>query len=234
MEMFDVVDAVANLPAGGCTPNLIKGKGQFPHSHLQSTKMSVVEKTRQKNKWIKVSDRVRHVCQRVVTTSLGRHCRKWPPGAAQAVVDAIIYEKCHEDEMIVYTDGSVNPGLRMGWGFTASLRTVSEESNSQKTAVDTLLEERCGALPPPTTSIEAMEARAIKEALKWLDEVGAVRATILTDSLSIVKKIMHGNIHKDWEAFLNIAVQWVYIPAHCGIEGNEKADFLAGAGKIPT
>ena len=43
-----------------------------------------------------------------VIASLGRECRKWAPGAANAEIEATISEIIEPDDVIIFTYGSVN------------------------------------------------------------------------------------------------------------------------------
>ena len=63
--------------------------------------------------WVVVADESRDSFSKVVAT-LGRECREWPDGAAPSEIETLIEENCRDDEMIVYTDGSVQRGNKSG------------------------------------------------------------------------------------------------------------------------
>lgn len=112
----------------------------------------------------------------------------------------------------VYTDGSLTNG-KIGFG-------IYETSN-----------ESFHSLPPQCTVFSA-EAAAIAVALK--NQSTTIPVVIFTDSLSVLMAIEKG---KTLHPFLqliemlcgqNITLCW--IPGHCGISGNIKADKLASLG----
>ena len=65
-----------------------------------------------------------------VVATLGRECREWTKEAVNLEIDSLIEENGLSDHLIVYTDGSVQRGVKSGWGYTASLRdkVVKEDS----------------------------------------------------------------------------------------------------------
>ena len=56
-----------------------------------------------------------------VIATLGRECREWTEEAVNLEIDSLIEENNLTDQLIVYTDGSVQRGVRSGWGYTATL-----------------------------------------------------------------------------------------------------------------
>ena len=77
------------------------------------------------------------------------------------------------------------------------------------------------------------ESEAVEDALVWTqsnaDETDVV--VILTDSLSVVKKVECGKLRETWEPIMErirAKVTLCYIPGHCGLPWNERADTLAG------
>ena len=52
-----------------------------------------------------------------VIASLGRECREWAPGAANAEIEATISEISEPDDVIIFTDGSVKRGLKVRLGL---------------------------------------------------------------------------------------------------------------------
>ena len=67
----------------------------------------------------------------------------------------------------------------------------------------------------------------------WLSQVTTTedRTYLLTDSLSLISKMQAGRIKENWASLLrSIKGHFVsvYVPGHCGISFNSKADKLAG------
>ena len=171
--------------------------------------------------WVAVANESRDSFTKVVAT-LGRECREWPEGATQSEIRALIEEHCRDDEMIIYTDGSVQRGTKSGWAFTASRQGVTKHENAGATAL--------------TTSSMCMEVKAITEALEWLSRSGEQSATFLTDSKSTLDKIEGGRLYADWLVSIENSdlrrLQWIFCPGHAGVRGNERADELAGTAVV--
>ena len=181
-----------------------------------------VEAIRKGETWVRVAEGARDRYTQVIAT-LGRECREWPEGATHAEIQALIEENCGEDEVIFYTDGSVQRGIRSGWGYTAAYRGTTVQEASGATGL--------------TTSSMCMEIKAITEGLKWLGESQHSKATFLTDSKSTLDKIETGSLYADWVKTIQDTqtisrLQWIFCPGHAGVKGNERADQLAGSAKI--
>ena len=151
--------------------------------------------------------------------TLGRECREWTEEAVNLEIDSpLIEENNLSDHLIVYTDGSVQRGVRSGWGYTATLlgELVKEDSGFVQL----------------TTSSMCMEIQAITEMLNWVQHQAITRLVCLTDSMSTLAKIQNGMLHADWVAAINQSnlqcVRWIFCPGHAGVRGNERADALAG------
>jgi ribonuclease HI len=137
-------------------------------------------------------------------------------------------------DFYIYTDGSAEKGTTNGGGGIAIYdkdKTIQEEIS----------------IPTGSTcsSFDA-ETAAMKTALKWCQEKDNTRENktevqIFTDSLALVEALRSDSsktkscwlrdireILMTFPSKLNITVSW--IPAHCGFEGNDKADTLAKAG----
>ena len=130
------------------------------------------------------------------------------------------HDELHKEYLHIYTDGSKT---QTGVGTAVVIPTLSM-SNSR-----TL---------PKEASIYTAEAAAIILALELIDKLPKQDCIILSDSRSIltslkqfepknplIKKIRH------WVHFLTAdnsrKVKFCWIPAHCGLLGNEAADTLA-------
>ena len=59
---------------------------------------------------------------------------------------------------------------------------------------------------------------------------------ILSDSLSMISKINAGHVHKQWMQSLSTSslrqITFIFVPGHAGVQGNERADCLAGSANI--
>jgi len=170
--------------------------------------------------WIRVSDEA-EMYTRVIAT-LGRECREWPEGATHAEIETLIEVNCKPDDVTVFTDGSVQRGLRSGWAFTA--RTGGQ-----------CVQERSGATTRTTSSM-CMEVKAITEALEWISGTAHQSITILTDSMSTLDKVRCGFLYADWITAITASslrtITWIFCPGHAGVKGNERADQLAGTADI--
>ena len=69
--------------------------------------------------------------------TLGRECREWPEGATHAEIQTLIEENCREDETIIFTDGSVQRGIKSGWAYAASCQGVTIQEESGATGLTT-------------------------------------------------------------------------------------------------
>ena len=125
-------------------------------------------------------------------------------------------------DAVIFTDGSVNRGVKSGWAFSVRVEgeTVKEQSGAT----------------PLTTSSMCMEIKAITEALHWIKDTGHQRAVIVTDSMSTLQKVQKKMLYADWKAMIRESrlerVAWIFCPGHAGVAGNEKADKLAGEAKV--
>ena len=99
-----------------------------------------------------------------VIATLGRECREWAPGAANAEIEATISEISGPEDAIMFTDGSVKRREKSGWAFTARVNGTTTGEGSG--AVDT------------TASSMAMEVKAATEALRFLSETSHRKAII--------------------------------------------------------
>ena len=163
--------------------------------------------------WIPIEDE--SFTQVIVT--LGRECHEWTNEAVNLEIDSLIEENNLSNHLIVYTDGSVQRGVRSGWGYTATLlgEVVKEDSG----------------FVPLTTSSMCMEMQAITEMFKWVQHQAITRLVCLTDSMSTLAKVQNGLLHADWVEAIKHSnlqcVRWIFCPGHAGVRGNERADALA-------
>jgi len=128
---------------------------------------------------------------------------------------------------VIFTDGSTSGRQKRGDAgvYIIDRRTGKEIKDS--------------ALTGPICSSYAAEEVAFLKALEWLIENPRESTTICTDSLSLQKALTNDDWKdsQDWIKKIKkmchriqgeITVLW--IPSHCGCEGNEDADRLAKEG----
>ena len=68
--------------------------------------------------WFEVEDTTENFTG--VISTLGRDCREWAPGAANAEVETLIEENCQGGDVVVFTDGSVKRGEKFRMGIQCS------------------------------------------------------------------------------------------------------------------
>ena len=133
-------------------------------------------------------------------------------------IRALIDENSADNDVIIYTDGSVIRHQRCSWAFSArsSGKTVKEASGAFAT----------------TTSSLTMEVRAVTEAWLWLTSQDYAHACILSDSMSMLRKVEAGKVRRKWVDLLMQSktqkIVFIFVPGHAGVKGNERADKLAG------
>ena len=111
---------------------------------------------------------------------------------------------------------------KSGWAFTARVNgvTVSEGSGAVEL----------------TASSMAMELKAVTQVLLFLATSAYKKAVIVTDSMSTLQKIQRGMLYSDWIDLIKGSelqtITWLFCPGHSGVQGNERADKLAGTAVI--
>ena len=154
--------------------------------------------------------------------TLERRCREQNPAAVNAEVNALINEHADEPEVLIYTDGSVVKQQRSAWAFTARAagRTVQESSGAYSM----------------TTSSMTMEVMAGTQTFIWLESQNYTNVCVLSDSMSMIRKVDAGSIRRQWTDSLRGSavrnVTFIFVPGHAGVEGNERADKLAGSASL--
>ena len=87
-----------------------------------------------------------------------------------------------------------------------------------------------------TTSSMLMEVKAITEALRYLQPLQFKKALIVTDSMSTLQKVRNEFLYADWMPLISGSslenITWIFSPGHAGVQGNERADSLAGDAAI--
>ena len=181
-----------------------------------------VEEIRKGEDWLNFEDKENKYTH--VEATLGRECREWPAGEANAAVESIIERVSEPGDVTVFTDGSVQREVptKSGWGMYARIN-------------GTTAMERAGATTIVTSSM-VMEVKAITETLRWMNEAGYTRAVIATDSMSTLQKIEKKMMYADWVELIREGgiekLQWIFCPGHADVIGNERADTLAGQAPI--
>ena len=159
------------------------------------------------------------MCKSVLTKC--RERREFAACTTEALIKQLIEDAADEGDHVIYTDGSVQRGVRSGWGFVAYI--ANREVHSEAGASNM------------TTSSMRMEVEAITRALQWIGwaKTETQRAVILTDSQSVLTKIDNGQLRAEWlEALVGTGIQsltWIFCPGHCGVKGNERADQLVNS-----
>ena len=159
--------------------------------------------------WLEISDEAEQFT--AVIANLGRECREWAPGAANAEIEATIDEVSGPEDVIVFTDGSVKRNEKSGWAFTARVNgiTVSEGSGAVEL----------------TASSMAMEVKAVNKALLFLATSAYKKAVIVTDSMSTLQKIQRGMLYSDWIDLIKGSelqtITWLFCPGHSGGDSSD-------------
>src|SRR5271170_7933331 len=143
---------------------------------------------------------------------------------------AVVHEVTATADLVLYTDGSkCTDGTGAAfWGQRAGA-------------------EWTGSLPEWSGVLTA-ETVAMERAVRWVADQGGdgVNVAVLTDSKGARSQVLHGKGHKsaNQEVRDNLyraakiitdkggSVKIGWIPSHCGLLGNERADELAGRGAL--
>jgi ribonuclease HI len=117
---------------------------------------------------------------------------------------------------VAYTVKSVIRHQRSAWAFTArsSGRIIQEASDAFAR----------------TRSSVTMEIVAVTKVSIWLDSHDYTHVFILSDSLSMIRKIEKGTVCCQWvESLWRSSIRmvtFIFVPGHAGIQGNKRADRL--------
>ena len=202
------------------TSRLKRGSEWMTEAASTVEKCCRVEDVRRGEAWSSVEDPTGSFTNVVAT--LGRECREWPEGAANAEIETLIEERCGPGDVVIFTDGSVQRGTKSGWAYSARID-------------DEQVHEDAGAFQLTTSSMD-MEVKAITEALGWLKTGAYKRVIFVTDSMSTLSKVEKGSLYSDWIAAIKDSqlerITWIFCPGHAAVLGNERADKLAGEAAI--
>ena len=198
------------------TSRLKRGSEWMQQAAVTISQCIPIEDVRRGTAWQEINDETEQYTH--VISSLGRECREWAPGATNAEIEATISEVSEQEDVVIFTDGSVKRGIKSGWAYTARVNSVTVAEGS-------------GAIDSTATSM-AMEVKAVTEALSFLAESPYRKAIIVTDSMSTLQKIKKGLLYADWVTLISRShlqsITWLFCPGHSGVLGNERADKLAG------
>ena len=65
--------------------------------------------------WMRTGDEMTSYRKTIIT--LGRVCRECGNERADLEINQLIADNSSDDDVVIHTDGSVQRGLRSGWGF---------------------------------------------------------------------------------------------------------------------
>ena len=154
--------------------------------------------------------------------TLGRECREWAEGKNRRAVEAIITEQSRKGEAVIFTDGSVQRSIKSGWAYTIRVNGV-------------IVAEGSGVVELTKSSM-LMEVKVITEALCYLQTHQHSRAVIVTDSISTLQKISMEYLYVDRVSIICYSsierLTWIFNSGHAGVQGDERADSLAGKAVI--
>lgn len=139
-----------------------------------------------------------------------------PPQVAQQHFLSLV-EKKYKHHHHIYTDGSVEDGTV---GFGIFNKPIDFKSSL-----------------PPSCSIFSAEAHALLTASSFNPPQPNQQTVIFSDSASCLEDMKSSVTSHPWilsaeKTALDKGFSFCWIPAHKGIEGNEKADQLAKAGRL--
>ena len=161
-------------------------------------------------------------CTFSCVTTLDRTWKEKNSIVVNAEVNALISENSGDGDVMIYTDGSVVRQQRSAWAFTArsACRTVYEASSAYLM----------------TTSSMTMEVMAVTRAISWLATQDYSHVCILSDSMSMIRRVEAGFVRRQWIDSLSRSkvrvITFIFVPSHAGVYGNEKADRLAGSAAV--
>ena len=100
-----------------------------------------VDSIRRGTPWKYVDDY--HEQYTTVIATLGQECREWAEGETDRAVQAIIAEQSREGDAVIFTDGSVQRGIKSGWAYTVRVNgeTVAEGSGAVEITTSSMLME---------------------------------------------------------------------------------------------
>ncbi|XP_054706520.1 uncharacterized protein LOC129216334 [Uloborus diversus] len=136
-------------------------------------------------------------------------------------------ESCYPREkwLRIYTDGSkVNGCVNTGAGVYCELFSFYTPIGNHRSAFDGEIAAICQALSQLQPHLDPFSKAVVltdsKAALQAIDTPSHSRTLTTDNCLKLLNRLARNN--------KTVVLQW--IPAHCGIQGNEMADFLAKKG----
>jgi len=128
----------------------------------------------------------------------------------------------YQDYIKVYTDGSKDPRGIVGAAYCIASLNITRNFRLSD-----------------DVSVYTAEMVAIREALRFILNHKIIKAIVATDSLSVLQSLQSGVSHSrptlleelrltiDQIQTMGGDLIFIWVPAHCGINGNEHADLLA-------
>ena len=153
---------------------------------------------------------------------MGRECREFAERKNGRAVEAIINEQSREGEAVIFTNSSVQRGIKSGWAYIIRVNGVIVAEDSGVVEI--------------TKSSMLMEVKLITEALRYIQTHQHSGAVIVTDSMSTLQKISMEYLYADWVSIICYSsierLTWIFNSGHAGMQGAERADSLAGKAVI--
>ena len=128
------------------------------------------------------------------------------------MIRELVDASAEENDPVIYTDGSVQRGVRSGWGFVVDIGNREVHTDAGASGM--------------TTSSMRMKVEAITIALRWVrwTRPETMHVVILMDSQSVLTKVDTGQLRAEWLAVIEgtglTNITWIYCPGHCGVKGN--------------
>uniref|UniRef100_A0A671QEF9 Reverse transcriptase domain-containing protein n=1 Tax=Sinocyclocheilus anshuiensis TaxID=1608454 RepID=A0A671QEF9_9TELE len=159
------------------------------------------------------------------------------------VVDIQLYEEKHNQERSMLTNIAVQQYIEQTYYSILQIYTDgSKDPESGITAAAVYIPQfkvKISKRISDHISVYTTETIAIFLALQWIEEVQPIRSVICTDSLSVLNSLLSGIstarqdiIFEVMQSLFRIRqsglmVNFLWVPSHMGVEGNEEADHLA-------
>ena len=197
---------------------LKRGKSWMAEAEDSLKKVCNLEEIKTGKEWVELEMEGRKLTKVIIT--MGREQREVADVVTEQEIQALINDNSRLGDLVVYTDGSVQRGVKSGWGFI-----ITQDGK--------ITHKASGAVASTASSMK-MEIVAITRALELIvkSQQAIDHLVFLTDSQSTLRKIERNMLRKEWlELIQGTSVReivWIFCPGHSGVQGNVAADRLAG------